>query len=347
MGKEYKYTVATRCFTYNQATLIADALHGFSMQETRFPAVYLVIDDASTDGEAEVLKQWAAANLALEAGTEPCRIRPYGQVIEGRLKENPLSTFVILLLAENHYRAGIHETIHQYIAEWEGNARYLATCDGDDYWTDSRKLQKQVEILDADDSVGVVYAKALIFSQKQRRYIGFYGEGFRGFGQFLMRSPVCNSTACFRSALYFEYLERKKQWNVSGWKMGDYPMWLWMSYYTTFRFINEEMAVYRNVNGSICHPYSVDERLAFLESGLAVRLFFIDLFRQGDKVKRKIQKRAYRNCALTCIYNGHLKKAGEYLKKVSFPYRCHILLWAFLHYLKRSFLFLLPKPRQI
>ena len=56
---EYKgdnnYMVATLCFTYNQAPYIENTLNGFSIQETSFPVVYIIVDDASTDGEQEVI----------------------------------------------------------------------------------------------------------------------------------------------------------------------------------------------------------------------------------------------------------------------------------------------------
>ena len=61
---ENKYTVATYCFTYNQESYIEDTLNGFSKQETTFPVVYIVIDDASTDRTPEVLCTWCNNNLS-------------------------------------------------------------------------------------------------------------------------------------------------------------------------------------------------------------------------------------------------------------------------------------------
>ena len=52
------FKVLIRCFTYNQCKYIEDALNGFAMQKTNFPFVCLVMDDASTDGEQDVIKAW-------------------------------------------------------------------------------------------------------------------------------------------------------------------------------------------------------------------------------------------------------------------------------------------------
>ena len=52
----YKYMVCTRCFTFNHAPYIVDAMNGFVMQETTFPVITIIVDDASTDGEPEVIR---------------------------------------------------------------------------------------------------------------------------------------------------------------------------------------------------------------------------------------------------------------------------------------------------
>ena len=121
--KDYKYLVATRCFTYNQASYIEDALRGFAMQEANFPVVYIIVDDASIDGEPEVIKKWASMNLKKSEGTDLWAEMPYGQIAVAPLTEKPLSLFVILLLAENHYSP---EKIHlkfEYIREWYDKAK--------------------------------------------------------------------------------------------------------------------------------------------------------------------------------------------------------------------------------
>ena len=62
---EYKYLVSVRCMTYNHAPYILDALNGFVMQKTTFPYVVQVVDDASTDGEQEVIRKYVAEQFDL------------------------------------------------------------------------------------------------------------------------------------------------------------------------------------------------------------------------------------------------------------------------------------------
>ncbi len=53
-----KWQVCVKCFTYNHASYIEDAMNGFTMQQTNFPFVCTIVDDASTDGEQDVIKKY-------------------------------------------------------------------------------------------------------------------------------------------------------------------------------------------------------------------------------------------------------------------------------------------------
>lgn len=147
MSKD-KYMVVTRCFTYNQAPYIEETLHGFMIQETTFPTAYLIVDDASTDGEQNLLTKWADEHLLSKNAEQNWEEMPYGKLLIAPQKENPQSLFVLLLLNENHYQHGKDHLKLTYISEWNSNAKYLAICEGDDYWIDPHKLQTQVDYLE-------------------------------------------------------------------------------------------------------------------------------------------------------------------------------------------------------
>lgn len=140
--------VCTRCMTYNHASYIEDALKGFCLQETSFPVVYIVVDDASKDGEPDVLRKWASENLVCNKDLL-WKKTLYGEIAEAPLIGNSLVSFVILLLSENHYQTGRGQQRLDYIKEWMNNSRYIALCEGDDYWIDSMKLQKQCDFLNS------------------------------------------------------------------------------------------------------------------------------------------------------------------------------------------------------
>ena len=151
--------VCTRCFTYNQAPYIEDALRGFAMQETTFPIVTVIVDDASTDGEPDVLRNWANDNLDFFDGG--CKnIMEYGELIFGHLRSRNNSWVAILLLSENHYSQSKPKDC--YIAEWWDNSKYHAFCEGDDYWIHPMKLQRQVDFMESHIDYTLCFNNALV-----------------------------------------------------------------------------------------------------------------------------------------------------------------------------------------
>lgn len=111
--------VSIICTAYNHEDYIKDALDGFVMQKTNFPFEIIVSDDASTDETALIINQYE--------------------------KKYP-ELFKIYYHKENQYSKGIPFFANELIANARG--KYIALCEGDDYWTDPYKLQKQVDYLE-------------------------------------------------------------------------------------------------------------------------------------------------------------------------------------------------------
>lgn len=120
--------VSVCCMTYNHERFVRQCLEGFLRQETTFPIEVLIHDDASTDGTAEIVREYEARH--------PWLLRPIYQ-------------------RENQYRQGIRPNLRFNFPRARG--KYIAICEGDDYWVDSRQLQTQVEFLDAHPEYVVCY----------------------------------------------------------------------------------------------------------------------------------------------------------------------------------------------
>ena len=114
------------CHTFNHAKFISKALEGFVMQQTNFNYEIIINDDASTDGTQEILKSYAEKhpNITL-------LLHETNQWGEGMI---------------NGTYFGFEPFIYNILPLAKG--KYLAFCEGDDYWTDPLKLQKQVDYLE-------------------------------------------------------------------------------------------------------------------------------------------------------------------------------------------------------
>ena len=128
MDSEVKVQVV--CVTYNQKDYIKDALDSFIMQKTNFKFQVLVGDDCSTDGTSEVVAEYA---------------RKYPDIIVHIRREQNLGCLKNFIdLCE------------------QANAKYVAFCDVDDFWTNENKLQIQFDFMEKNEDVNVCAHRILL-----------------------------------------------------------------------------------------------------------------------------------------------------------------------------------------
>ena len=173
--------------TYNQARYVRQCVDSVLTQEVNFDYEIIVGDDASTDGTQEILQEYAAR---------------YPQ------------KFVLLLGEKN---AGISVNYQKVLEACKG--KYIALCEGDDYWTDAHKLQKQVDFLETHPDYGFVGAyNTLLFpdgtikddsydylpNPKRENEWELYGDVF----DIAKYGPVTRTVSlCFRRSLIENYIQ--------------------------------------------------------------------------------------------------------------------------------------------
>lgn len=140
--------VRVNCSTYNHAPYIEDAMNGFCMQQTTFPYLCTIFDDASTDGEPEVIRRYLQEHFLMDdmsvTAVDETEDRT---LVYTRHKSNQNCFFLVCFLKYNHYQK--KKDRGQYLPPEHKASRYYAICEGDDYWTNPNKLQMQVDFLEA------------------------------------------------------------------------------------------------------------------------------------------------------------------------------------------------------
>jgi glycosyltransferase involved in cell wall biosynthesis len=125
------------CITYNHANFIRDAIESFLMQETTFPVQIFVHDDASTDGTADIVREYAAK---------------YPQL------------FWTVLQKENQWSRGNGKILFDYLTQQSG--LFIALCEGDDFWTSPDKLEAQVEYMRHNQNCSCCFHLASVIDER-------------------------------------------------------------------------------------------------------------------------------------------------------------------------------------
>ena len=210
--------VSICCITYNHENFIRECLDGFLMQETTFPVEVLIHDDASTDGTADIIREYEAR---------------YPHIIKS------------IYQTENQYSKGLKINISFNLPRARG--KYIALCEGDDYWTKSEKLQIQSNFMDQHPNCSICFHPAEICIYNNTEFKGsttqFYTEtGFFDKSKLFYEGGSSAPTASllFRKS-HFSALP---SWLNSS-PVGDMPLKLILSYRGDVGFINRIMSVRR------------------------------------------------------------------------------------------------------
>lgn len=208
--------VSIWCLTYNHEKYIRQCLDGFVMQKTSFRFEAIVHDDASTDGTADIVREYAEKY--------PDIIKP---IIE----------------TENQYSK--KDGSLERIMEKSCTGKYVALCEGDDYWTDPMKLQKQVGWLEEHPEYVMCSSDAAIQTERgdvdwsryvQDTYIPVR-DMILGGGLFIQTVTLLYRTTLRNEATYPDCCKKCH--------VGDYPLQIWASLHGKVRYFAEKQATYR------------------------------------------------------------------------------------------------------
>ena len=219
--------------TYRHVNYIKSCLNGILMQKTSYPFEILLGEDASDDGTRDICLDYARRY--------PDKIRLFLHHRENNIKIDGRPS--------DHFNALYNL--------YSSRGKYTAKCEGDDYWTDPFKLQKQVDFLEEHPEFGMVSTDVFVIDEKGRiredtpgivrqrasnkQEINFY--------DLLERNWINTLTVCARSHLMIEMANRMMQEDL--WFAYDHWFWLHMALKSRIRVFYERTAAYRVHEGGM------------------------------------------------------------------------------------------------
>ena len=210
--------VTILCITYNHKSYIRQCLDGFVKQKTNFRFEAIVHDDASTDGTTDIVREFA---------------EKYPDIIKPMIEK------------ENQYSKG-KTSFGRTMLEHYPPGKYIAECEGDDYWIDPLKLQKQVDYMEQHPDCTMTCTRTKLFLDTQNRFLGeLYcrkSDGIVDPVDVICRSGyfIATCSIVYRPCVRDNYPDYCQNCNV-----GDWPLQIMASMKGHIFYIDEPMCVYR------------------------------------------------------------------------------------------------------
>lgn len=306
-----KFKVTVSCMTYNQSKYITDAMNGFTMQQTSFPFVCTIVDDASTDGEQEVIRKYVEEKFDFSEGSVAFQKETdYAHITYAQHKTNKNCYFAVLYLKENHYSQDKDKD--PYLKEWRDDVDYMAICEGDDYWIVPDKLEKQVFFMEESPEYGMCGSRAYHLTElTQKIKLARGSKRNIDFTSVLLEGGIGTATCTiiYRLKLlkgYEEFIGAQK------WLMGDLPLFLYLLRNSKIQIFDEPMVVYRILQESASHFKSYEKAKAFQDSVKDIQLYFAHAY--DKSAIPKIEDNYYRNQFNIALSYVQTKEAIHYAK---------------------------------
>ncbi len=302
--------VSVMMITYNHAPYIQQAIEGAVAQQTTFPFELVIGEDRSTDTTREIVWEHACHHPS------------------------------IIRIITSDVNVGSGRNTWRTHASCRG--KYLAVCEGDDYWHDPLKLQKQIDMLEAHDEIVLVHTDVdVLYQVKQIRTRRLqHRRGFRfdesltpkeRFDAILLGSEVCYTpTVVYRLAVMQEII-REDPYVFQGahFPMGDTPRWLELALRGRFGYLDESTATFRRIAESATRGKDNQRLAQFRTKGIELRTYYkqkygIDEVLFHRQINRLSMDALYRSCLAGDATSAH--RIRELVPRPSWINRCLYLV---------------------
>ena len=223
-----KPLVSVIMITYGHEKYIEEAIRGIFLQKTNFPLELIISNDNSPDSTDEIVK-----NIIKSA------------------PENISVNYI-----QHPENIGMHHNFTSALRTAQG--KYIAVCEGDDYWTDENKLQKQIDFLEKNEDFTLTFHNVFIRNGETLSTDLDYEKRLSSKDVYTIDDLSKGNFIHTLSAVFRNIKIEFPEWYFSSF-LGDYPIWMWLSKKGKIKYFPEKMGVYRE-NVGVWSGKSQEER---------------------------------------------------------------------------------------
>jgi len=258
--------VSTQMITYNHAPYIAQAIEGVLKQRVNFAIELVIGEDCSTDGTREIVLEYQ---------------RKYPDVIR---------------VITSDKNVGANKNAYRTMKGCRG--KYVAFCEGDDYWHHPHKLQKQVDYLESHPECGLLFADCDVHYIRGNKLLknSNYNSGFQSPMKLSLEQIIHNEilkwtcTAVIRRDLYLQVIESDPYlYQSEKFLMGDLQLWAEVSLISEVMYIPETLATYRVLDESATRSKDPRKYWRFIKSASEIKLYLCDKHKLSENIRREVE----------------------------------------------------------
>ena len=217
----YPYLLSVRLMVFNHEPYIREAIEGILKQKTTFPIEVVIGDDFSTDKSLEIIKEYQSTSTI------------HFKILERKEGDT---------YWQNRQKLGRLHNFYNILENCSG--KYIALLDGDDYWTDSSKLQKQVDFLENNTDFAICFHNMEIANESKPSIVALTNSKQQ---ESVSTNVVLASKGNFiftASVVFRKPIAEYPEW-LTNLPIGDYPIHLYNAQFGKIKYINQVMGVYR------------------------------------------------------------------------------------------------------
>lgn len=271
--------------TYNQEKYISQAIESILEQKCDFDYHIIIGEDCSQDSTRQNCERFAEL----------------------------FPDKIILLRNESNY--GLVKNYKNVFSHC--NSKYIAILEGDDYWIDPLKLQKQVEILESNNSIGLVHTGSYTLFENGKMKKNHLSvshtmlEGNIYESLLVKKNTISPMTVMFRKELLDIYVDFD-YYIENNFKTIDYSLWLTISQYSEVAYIDEQTSVYRFLKKSVSRPESLKETEDFYQTALKSKQYHYKMNPVKGVTQNEVLSPVYLILAEAALSSGDINESRKY-----------------------------------